>query len=564
MVLISNIHKQSNQQILLIRNFFFILTVLLIVQCLRLQVFNYYHFNNLSQHNYLKTASVPASRGQITDRNGQVLVDNQLNYSIKLTNKNRELANQMLGIKSNQSLVPISHKQILQIKADEKLHDQFDVIFTKKRVYRFGKELFPVVGYGIYNGDVFNDSTGIEKTYNKILEGQPGYILHKVSAKGRQENTGKYISAIEGNTVKLTIDAKLQATAYKALGNTKGSVIVLDPNNGEILALVSKPSLDSNNVLELYQSKHTLNHKDSPEFNRVTSALISPGSTIKPFIALSALDHHIISPSDSIEDKGYLLVGNHKFHDWLAAGHGTVNLRKAIAVSCDTFFYVLAKKMGINLISDILNEFGFGHQTQVDLPNESTGLVPTPAWKKENRYSNWYTGDTIITTIGQGALLTTPIQLANATAILVNEGFFYDPHLLKTTIDHSGEHQPIHVKKFIRPIAHEHYELVKRAMQDVITKPYGTGNYSFGPRPYSIAGKTGTTQITSHHNIKPSGPLPKHLENHSLFIGFAPIKNPKVVIVTISENSQLNAATVSRKILDQYFRSLNADNEILY
>ncbi len=534
-------------------------------QCMRLQIFNYYYFNNLAQHNYLKTASIPATRGQITDRHGHILVDNQLNYSLKLTKKNRALANELFGIQSHQNYIPITHQQILKIKADEKLHDQFEIIFTKKRIYHYGKELFPVVGYGIYNGDVFNESTGIEKTYNKILEGQPGYLLNKVSAKGNQENTGKYISSIEGNTVKLTIDAQLQKTAYKALGNTKGSVIVLDPNNGEILALVSKPSLDSNNVLELYQSKHTLNHKDSPEFNRVTSGLISPGSTIKPFIALAALDHHIVTPNDSIEDKGYLIVGNHKFHDWLTEGHGSVNLRKAIAVSCDTFFYVLAKKMGINLITDTLNEFGFGHQTHLDLPNESNGLVPTPIWKRENRASNWYTGDTIITTIGQGALLTTPIQLANATAILVNEGFFYDPHLLKTTIDHAGdEHQPIHVKKYIRPIAHEHYELVKRAMQDVITKPYGTGNYSFGPRPYSIAGKTGTTQVTSHHNIKPSGPLPKHLENHSLFIGFAPVKNPKVVIVTISENSQLNAATVSRKILDQYFRSLNADNEILY
>mgnify|MGYP001174582673 CR=1 FL=1 len=543
--------------------FFLVMSLVLILQCFNLQMINYRHYNDLSLHNYLKATSIMPSRGKIVDRNGHLLVENKVNFSAKVTKKNRPLIESILKEKTHSDLVPLSHKTTIKIKENSELADKVDILSTRQRKYYDSKEMFSVIGYGSFYGQEFKPALGIEKYYDDILKGQPGYDLLKVSARGSLEKTGKSIPPVNGATVTLTIDRDLQKFVHKTLRVSKGAVVVMNPNNGEVLALVSQPSLDSNQIPNMYQNNNPLLKKNQPEFNRVISGLISPGSTIKPIIALSALENNVIKPSYRIQDHGHYVVANHVFHDWVPKGHGIVDLEKAIMVSCDTYFYILAKKMGINLISNAFSEFGLGQKTGIDLPNESSGLVPTPEWKQFNRGASWYVGDTIITTIGQGALLSTPIQLACVTALISNEGFYYVPHLLKGTTDISGhQHQPSHIKKVIRDYDPKHYELIKRSMKKVISDPNGTGHYYFRNRSYSVAGKTGTTQITSHHSQRADAPIPLHLENHSLFIGYAPVDHPQVIVVTIVENSELSAATVSRKILDFYFKHMVNNDEI--
>ncbi len=543
--------------------FFIAMSITLIAQCFNLQVYNYRHYNDLSLHNYLKAISILPSRGKIVDRNGQLLVENKVNFSAKITKKNKPLVEKMLNIKIHSDLVPLSHKTTIKIKESNSIADKIDILATRQRKYYDSKEMFSVIGYGSFYGQEFKPALGIEKYYDEILKGQPGYDLLKMNAKGDLEKTGKTIPPVNGATVSLTIDRNLQKFVFKTLKVSKGAVVVMNPNNGEILALVSQPSLDSNEIPQMYQENNPLLKKDQPEFNRVISGLISPGSTIKPIIALTALENNIVKPSFRIHDHGHYVVANHVFHDWIPKGHGIVDIEKAIMVSCDTYFYILAKKMGINLISNVFMEFGLGQKTGIDLPNESSGLVPTPEWKQFNRNAGWYVGDTIITTIGQGALLSTPIQLACVTALIANEGFYFVPHLVKSTTDISGhQHQPSHIKKQIREYDKKHYQLIKRSMQKVISDPDGTGHYYFQNRKYTVAGKTGTTQITSHHSERADAPIPKHLENHSLFIGYAPVNNPQILIVTIVENSELSAATVSRKIFDYFFKHMVNNDEI--
>ena len=537
---------------------FFLSTV--ICQLFHLQIIQFNDYNNKAQKNYLKSLEIKPKRGLIFDRNNKILATNKEIFIINLTEDDNDIR-KFLGIKdTKKNQYEVDKIDIVKLKSNPQFSNRINIEEHTIRHYPYGKYAFSVIGYGTMLDKNFQPANGIEKQYHELLSGRSGYYQYIQDAKGKQTPTANIINDQSGNDIHLTIDMDLQKIAYQSLNASKGAVIILNPKNGEVLALVSKPTIDPNDIQNLFSSPNALGI-DKPLFNRVISGLFSPGSTIKPFYALAGLEHKLISDHTVIEDPGYLMLGGHKFHDVNKNGHGVVNLQKAIAVSCDTFFYQLGLKLGIDRMQRILLDFKLGSKTNIDLPNEASGLVPSKEWKKRVQHTPWYGGDTVITAIGQGALLSTPIQLAQATSILANRGFYFHPHILKSTTDfqkqeHSILHQKINIDKHLR----ENYEIVDISMRDAMQR--GTGYHTFSGSPYAIAGKTGTTQITSNIHTREMGVVPKNLADHSLFIGYAPNKKPEIVIVVLVENYEMSASRVAKNILDYYFNKRKQNNVI--
>lgn len=549
-----------NSRIQIISSLFICFLCVILSQLINLQLIHFKKYNLDAQKNYLKPQEIVAKRGLIYDRNNQLLAKNIHGYLIQLSENDDDIR-AFLGIEDTSiKEYPINQVDIIKLKSNPVFANRIRISEKDIRYYPYGKYAFSVIGYGTIQDNVFHPSNGIEKQYNNLLSGKSGFEQFIINARGKKEKTQLKINEQNGNDIHLTIDMELQKVAYQALNASKGAVVILNPKNGEILALVSKPSIDPNDINSLFNRPNALGI-DQPLFNRVISGLFSPGSTIKPFYALAALEKKVINANTTIKDQGYLLYGGHKFHDVNAHGHGEVNLQKAIAVSCDTFFYQLGLKLGIDTMSKTLTLFGLGSKTGIDLPNESVGIVPDPKWKRETRHQAWYGGDTVITAIGQGSLVTTPIQLAKATAILANQGYYYYPHLLKSTTDFQNEtHDLIFNQVNIRKYAEKNYNLVDKSMRDAMQR--GTGYHTFSGSPYAISGKTGTTQITSNIHTREMGKVPKHLADHSLFIGYAPNKKPEIVVVVIVENYEMSAARVAKTILDFYFNKRKKDNVI--
>jgi penicillin-binding protein 2 len=346
----------------------------------------------------------------------------------------------------------------------------------------------------------------------------------------------------------------------------RGAVVAINVNNGAILAMVSSPSYDPNifvNGITKNDYQQLANSPDRPLYNRAVRGLYPPASTVKPFIALAGLEKGVVTPDTKIYDPGwYRLPGvKHYYRDWRRGGHGITNLKRAITVSCDTYFYQLGNKMGISAIEEMLVQFGFGQLTHIDLFEEAPGLVPSPYWKRSTKGVSWYPGDTLITSIGQGFMLASPLQLANATASMSLEGRRFRPHLLHLTMrDHEKnraykpqEEYPVQLKN------NDYWTIVREAMQAVITSNEGTA-YRFGRIvPYTVAGKTGTAQVFggNQYEKRRNTKIPEALRDHSLFIAFAPAEKPEIAIAVMVENDVV-AAVVARKVMDTYFE-LNQD-----
>ncbi|OYV54159.1 MAG: penicillin-binding protein 2, partial [Legionella sp. 21-45-4] len=377
-----------------------------------------------------------------------------------------------------------------------------------------------------------------------MLHGHVGYQQIETDVSGRTLRILSKQPPVSGKKITLSIDSRLQSIATEALDNKPGALVAINPNNGEILALVSSPSYDPNlfvNGINQTDYQALSSAESRPLFNRAVRGLYPPASPIKPFISLAGLEKGIITPDTKIYDPGwYRLPGvTHVYRDWKRGGHGIVNLKRAITVSCDTYFYQLGNKLGIQAIEDMLVQFGFGQLTHVDLYEEASGLVPNPNWKRRTKGLSWYPGDTLITSIGQGFMLSSPLQLASATASLSQHGRRFRPHLLKSEEDDRGdsiaykplEEYPIQLRN------NDYWEWVIAGMQNVITNNEGTG-YRFGRNaPYSVAGKTGTAQVfsLSQDEKKRAMRVPDALRDHSWFIAFAPVENPEIAIAVIVE-----------------------------
>ncbi len=574
------------------------LFLLNIIKLVELQVVKHHQYRTLSNKNQLSVIAIPPTRGLIYDRNGVLLAENLPIFTLEITPERVIALSDTL--KRLKVLLPsISDDEIKAFYRSLKQHRRFEAVPLKfkltelevatfsvnqfqfpgvqisagvMRSYPLGKLTAHLLGFvgrintkelasldaSAYAATNFIGKVGIEKYYEQQLHGIVGNEQVEIDVSGRIVRRLKHQSAKSGTSIYLTIDSKLQRAAFNALEGHQGSVVAINPQNGEILALVSTPSYDPNNFVKgISQKDYDLlaQSKKQPLYNRALRGQYPLGSTIKPFLAIGALNNNIVKEDNYILDKGWFKLNgvNHLYRDWKKTGHGRVNLERAIVVSCDTYFYELANLMGIRKIDEILNDFGFGFFTGIDMGEELPGLIPTPEWKRAIKHTPWYTGDTIISGIGQGFMLTTPLQLANATAKLSLRGKHYKPHLLKSFRD--GElmsiYQPIETYPLLSK--EQSWQSVIHAMEEVIKAKHGTG-FRFGRKPaYRIAAKTGTAQVYSIKQNKSynENDIPEYLRDHSLFIAFAPIKNPKIAIAVVVENSPI-APNVARKVIDNY------------
>jgi len=574
--------------------------LLLVARLIYLQVVQHKLYSTLSKQNILNIIPIEPPRGLIYDRNGVLLAKDVPVYSLDIIPARVNHLSQTISDVGK--IIPLTKTERTQFFQAVKQHRPYDEVplklhLTEQQVAKIYVNQFHLPGVNVqthlmreyplkaatssvvgyvgrinehelskldnvnYQASDDIGKTGVEQFYEPILHGQVGAEEAEINANGRVVRTLHKIPPTAGDTLYLTIDSQLQAAAEKAMGKNAGAVIAMDPSTGEILAMVSEPNFDPNlfvNGISSTDYKKLLNAPRHPLYNRALRGLYSPGSTIKPFYALSALDNDIIDPEYKIFDRGWFQLPNthHIYHDWKRDGHGWVNVHKAIVVSCDTFFYNLSVLMGINLIDHTLHAFGFGTKTHVDLSNELSGIVPSPLWKRTHQSQNWFTGDTVITGIGQGSLLTTPLQLAQATATLAMRGKQFQPHVLLKAVTPNGKttvQQPIEEPTIQLHNPHN-WDVVIRAMEGVVNEYWGTA-IAFGRHPpFTVAAKTGTAQVYGHSRDEEVSRtnIPYHLRNNHLFISFAPVKHPKIVVVTVVEHASF-ADRIARKVMNAFF-----------
>lgn len=582
--------------------FIILLSVILISRLAWLQISQFKRYETLSLKNQMSIIPIAPPRGIILDKNGVVLAENIPVYVLEIIPE--RVANMALTIAKlrvilpsitdedidnfkrartqNRAFVPIPIKLKLtqeEVAAFAINQYQFTGVSIKARLMRFyplrdvTAHLLGYVGRiniqelqqvdsSNYRATNFIGKSGIEKFYENILHGQIGYQQVETDVSGRTVRILNKQNPVSGEKLYLTIDIRLQQVAYEAMKDKRGAVVVMDTHKGNILAMVSAPSFDPNvfvNGINTADYQMLSNSRDRPLYNRAVRGLYPPASTVKPFVGLAGLEKGVIGTEFSIYDPGWFrLPGvSHAYKDWKKTGHGVINIKRAITVSCDTYFYQLGHKMGIAALEEMLAKFGFGQMTHVDLNEEAPGILPNAPWKRRTKGVSWYPGDTLITSIGQGFMLASPLQLANATATMSQKGKRYRPHLLaKSVQSDQGETHPYKVVEEYRIHLKDenNWSIIADAMHAVITSNEGTG-YRFGRNPpYSVAAKTGTAQVFGgrQYEKKRNQVIPEFLRDHSLFIAFAPYEEPEIAIAVMVENDVL-ASNVARKVLDAYF-----------
>ena len=577
-----------------------------------LQVPQYDKYAELSRQHYQKRIPIPPNRGQIYDRNGKLLADSRTKYVLEIVRDNIPDENNdgtanapdvdvlvdRLG-----KLVSLSEKDVRLFKAQVKRfryqpvaikenltedevaafavnRPRFQGVNLEVRMERFyplGRSASHVIGYvgriddkdmeklnkDEYTGTTHIGKTGVEASHESRLHGQAGYHLVEVDAHGKTQETVSEQAPIGGQDLFLGLDINLQTKAEQLLNGERGAIVAIDPSNGEVLALASVPMFDPNLFINGISRKDytALNEDpDRPLFNRVLQGTYPPGSTIKPMVGVAGLKDGAITPGKRVYDPGFFRLSGqkHVFRCWNKRGHGSVDLKYAIAQSCDTYFYDLAYHMGIDRFSSLMRQFGFGEKTGVDLPSESSGLMPTQEWKEKRHKRSWYPGDTVNVGIGQGYWLATPMQLAHAATIMANKGVRLKPHILRGVRIAKNQQENILKPEPFPPFkADERYwNIAIQGMENVL-RPGGTARAAGAGAAYRIAGKTGTAQVFGLAGGKyNAGRIAKRLRDHAWFIGFAPADNPKIAIAVLVENSSGSgghtAAPIGRQIFDAY------------
>jgi len=569
-----------------------------------LQVISHEHFSTLSRNNRLKIVPVPPTRGLIYDRKGELLAKNIPSFSLELIpeqvsniddtlSRLRELITikdsdieyfkRLLKQKRRFQSVPLRYRlteeEVARFSVNRHLFKGVDIQARLTRYYPYGALGVHVLGYvgridikelqridkANYSSTTHIGKLGIERAYEDVLHGKVGYRQEEVNA---QERTLRIIDStppVAGSNLTLNIDIKLQALADKALGDFRGSVIALDPNNGQVLAMVSKPGYDPNPFVSGIDRKSYAalrNSKDKPLFNRAILGQYPPGSTVKPFLGLAGLDSGLAKQKLFCPGYFELEGDDHRYRDWKKEGHGHTSLDKAIVESCDVYFYELAQRMRIDNINRFMTAFGFGQKTGIDILGELSGLMPSREWKRRERNQVWFPGETLITGIGQGFTLTTPLQLASTTATLATRGLRFKPTLVQS-IQASTEpdpvaKQPVRFKSVLLKNP-AYWDDVIKSMTRVMHSPRGTARSSGLNAPYKIAGKTGTAQVfgIAQDAEYDEEEVADRLRDHSLFIAFAPADKPRIAVAVIAENGGSGgrvAAPVARKVIDGWLQ----------
>jgi penicillin-binding protein 2 len=571
-----------------------------------LQVIQHDYYRTRAEDNRISLVPITPNRGLILDRNGVVLARNYSAYTLEITPAQvRDLEATIDALAEFIDIQPKDRKRFKKLMEESKrfeslpirtrLSDEevakfiarrfrFPGVDIKARLFRqypqgaFASHLLGYIGRindrdiekieereqeNNYRGTDHFGKTGLEQRYEFELHGLSGFEQVEVDAGGRAVRTLARTAPVAGNNLTLTVDARLQEIAEKAFGDRRGALVAIEPATGGILALVSVPNYDPNLFVDGIDSQNwrELNESpDKPMVNRALNGAYPPGSTFKPFMALGALTLGKRRPEQAIADPGHFTFGNHTFRDDKKGGHGMVDMYKSIVHSCDTYYYVLANDMGIDAIANFMGSLGLGSRTGVDIEGESEGVLPSQAWKKKrfrkSEQQKWYAGETISIGIGQGYNAYTPIQLAQATATLANDGVMFRPHLVNHITDtRSGAKTYIEPKPLkTLPWKQEHTDVIKKAMVGVNVE--GTGARAFKGAGYVAAGKTGTAQVFSYKGAEhKTETMAAHLRDHALYVAFAPADAPKIALAVLVENGGFGAqaaAPIARQVFDYY------------
>ena len=569
-----------------------------------LQVVAHDHFTTLSEDNRVKLQAIAPNRGLIYDRNGILLADNLPSFRLEITAEQvdnmqatlAELAKiidirdtdrvrfeKLLRNKPRFEAVPLrfhlSDEEVGRFSVNRYRFPGVDIQAGLTRHYPLGKLAVHALGYvgridenalkyldpSNYNGTTHVGKIGIEKSYEDVLHGKVGVQQVETTAQGRVLRVLQRTPPVAGRNLYLTLDSRLQNVAEKAFGDYTGTAIALNPRNGDVLALVSMPTYDPNpfvNGIEQADYKALKDDENQPLFNRALRGQYPPGSTVKPFMGLAGLEQGVTTAKSSTYCPGFFMLSGstHKYRDWKHTGHGTVNLVSAITQSCDVYFYDLALSMGINRIHDYLEHFGFGQPTNIDIQGELPGLLPSPEWKHARRHQPWFPGETLITGIGQGFFLATPLQLAEATATLANRGLRIRPSIVRAEQEAGSNALLPHsmqIEETITVNDPANWDTVIGAMIDVVNSPRGTARHIGIDSPYKIAGKTGTAQVfgLKQEEKYDAKNIEEKLRDHALFIAFAPADDPKIAVAVVVEHGGHGssvAAPIARRIMDSY------------
>lgn len=582
----------------------------LITNLYNIQINQYQDYKTRSNDNRIKVVPIAPNRGLIYDRNGKLLAENRPVFSLDIIpEKVKDMDDTILRLQQFLTITPeqierfnkerhqarhfksvpiltqLTQEQVAKFSVQQHNFPGVSINAALKRHYPYGEVLTHVIGYvsrindrdmerlkrqeraANYQATRDIGKLGIERFYEDVLHGTAGYQEVEVNSRGRIIRTLKYVPPVAGKDIVLSLDIELQLYAHKLLNDRRGSIVVLDPQDNGVLTMASSPSYDPNPFVHGISNTEynaLLNDPDRPLVNRATLGIYPPGSTIKPFIAVAALQEGVITPSTTRNDPGYWVIPNSKtrpFRDWLRWGHGRVDITQAIEESVDTFFYQIAYDLGIDRLSHWMTRFGFGDYTGLDIYEEGKANMPTREWKMSRHRTPWYQGDTIPVGIGQGYWTSTPMQIAKATSVLVNHGKVIAPHLLRSTLN-NGEalnKQQLSALETAPPIdevPQRYWDIAINGMRLVNHGKKGTARRSFTHLKYVSAGKSGTAQVfgLAENQVYNADELAEHLHDHALFTGFAPVDDPKLVVTLVLENAgggSSNGAPVVRKIFDR-------------
>lgn len=595
----------------------FLLLGIVIARLVQLQIFDYEVFAAQSLGNNYRIEAVPPIRGLIFDRNGRVLAENLPAYQLELIPEQVEDLDDTLQRLASLGLIEaediprfkdlsesgprfkpvtlnlrLSDAEIANFAIERPRFPGVDFQPRLIRHYPHGEAVAHAVGYvgalskndmlrldtSQYAGTAHTGKTGVESRYESHLHGDVGYRNVVTNALGRQlpavtnalfESLPADETPMPGDNVYLTLDLDLQQLGTQALQGRRGAIVAIDPWSGEILALVSAPTFDPNLFavgMTSSQFSALQNNLDQPLFNRAIRGEYPPGSTIKPMLALAALETGATNLTRKTVCRGYFMLPNttHRYRDWKPEGHGEVDLHTAISQSCDVYFYELSVDIGIDRMHDYLDRFGLGRLSGVDIRGENEGLVPSREWKKhwfsDPADQRWYNGETVIASIGQGYMLATPLQLANAVAAVATRGHRFQPHLVAATENTLTGQRTLASLQRLDDVDVEidsHWDTVIDAMHEVMHGLRGTARAAGLNAAYEMAGKSGTAQVFSvaQEEEYEEEEVAERLRDHALFIAFAPVDNPRIAVAVIVENGSSGsrfAAPIARQIMDQY------------
>ena len=584
---------------------------LLVARLVYLQLVRHEDLNEQAESNRTAVVPIVPNRGLILDRNGVVLASNYSAYTLEITpSKAAPLEQTIEALSEVVDIQPRDRRRFKKLLEESRSFEslpirtrlsdaevarfaaqrfRFPGVEIKARLFRnypYGQLASHVIGYigrinqaekeriedsedeANYRGTEYIGKLGVEQSYEQQLHGQTGVEQVETSAGGRAVRRLSSIPATPGNTVALSIDIKLQKLVEDLYGDRRGALVAIEPQTGEVLAFVSKPTFDPNLFVEGIDSENWKELNESPDkplLNRALRGTYPPGSTYKPFMALAALETGKRTPQQAISDPGFFMFGGHRFRDDKEGGHGLVDMYKSIVHSCDTYYYILANDMGVDLMHAQMAPLGFGQITGIDILGESRGILPSTDWKRRAyrrpEQQRWYAGETISLGIGQGYNSFTMLQLAHATATVANNGLKMKPHLVREVIDVvTRERQPIAKQPVGQlPYKPQNIEVIKKALVGVNLE--GTSAAAFRAAAYVSGGKTGTAQVVQiKQNEKyDAAKMDERHRDHALFMAFAPAENPRIALAMVVENAGFgaqNAAPIARRVFDYWLQGL--------